>query len=492
MRYQAPTGSTDSNAGYIGKNPSLGQQGSRVPPKAIEQHQRELVHLIEFSGQSPSDADLQQVRKAIESMIAGTGDARSWRVVTGGPLTAPPGSPAEGEEYLVADSPTGAFAGQARKLARRLSSSWSFWPVAIGRVFRIGETTSYFQLGTGGWAAWDLGGLLDSRYLRKDVADAISTVGITTTFENLLVGPHTLAGFSRRIGFRQGGDAFESTTLYAVNGVLMRCVLDPATGTLVREPQRLEPGGLIETIGPTSAVRTSSRDTGGQFAELRNAAGLTVIADQAGERMRLSAAAQQINRAGTFRQIATENRLVSTGTGLTGGGDLSADRTLAVDTAWLSNQMAVRQVRGAHATAQAAIPLLGASAQPLTNVNGLDIATLSFTPLAADSILSIVANVMCGGGDSTNAADYRLVLFDGATRIAASHNASFGFGTSIALMWRLPAGSTTPRTFSLRAGYTTSTGFANATVASVNPSNSFGTSFTLSPSSGFTIFETRP
>lgn len=41
-------------------------------------------------------------------------------------LTAPPGAPAEGDRYIVAAAPTGAWAGQAGKIAIYQDGGWSF------------------------------------------------------------------------------------------------------------------------------------------------------------------------------------------------------------------------------------------------------------------------------------------------------------------------------------------------------------------------------
>lgn len=67
MLYNPPTGSTDPNAAFVGKNVAAGQQGSRIPPKAVETPQRELTRLIIESGQTPTNDDLRQVLKAIRS-----------------------------------------------------------------------------------------------------------------------------------------------------------------------------------------------------------------------------------------------------------------------------------------------------------------------------------------------------------------------------------------------------------------------------------------
>lgn len=63
----------------------------------------------------------------IEALLCG--ELKSSVVAT------PPGSPAEGDLYLVAGSPTGAWTGQAGKLALRLESSWQFRTVKGGMQF---------------------------------------------------------------------------------------------------------------------------------------------------------------------------------------------------------------------------------------------------------------------------------------------------------------------------------------------------------------------
>lgn len=63
MDYNAPSGSTDANADYVGKTAST--IGSKVPPKAVMLPQRELVNLIKAAGLVPANADPTQVAQAI-------------------------------------------------------------------------------------------------------------------------------------------------------------------------------------------------------------------------------------------------------------------------------------------------------------------------------------------------------------------------------------------------------------------------------------------
>lgn len=47
-------------------------------------------------------------------------------------LATPPGSPSNGDRYIVAASPTGAWAGQAGKLAVYYGAAWTFYTPKVG------------------------------------------------------------------------------------------------------------------------------------------------------------------------------------------------------------------------------------------------------------------------------------------------------------------------------------------------------------------------
>ncbi|WP_069880904.1 hypothetical protein [Bosea sp. BIWAKO-01] len=66
MLYQPPTGGA-ANDPYVGANPGAGIVGSKVPPKAIEHHQRELIALITKSNRTPSESVLTQVADSVRS-----------------------------------------------------------------------------------------------------------------------------------------------------------------------------------------------------------------------------------------------------------------------------------------------------------------------------------------------------------------------------------------------------------------------------------------
>lgn len=66
MQYNQPYGAAP-NAPYVNGDPSIGRAGSIPPAAAIENPQRELVQLISNALLTPTDADLQQVSRAIQT-----------------------------------------------------------------------------------------------------------------------------------------------------------------------------------------------------------------------------------------------------------------------------------------------------------------------------------------------------------------------------------------------------------------------------------------
>jgi hypothetical protein len=81
MLYNQPYGVSDPNAAYINGNPATGIAGSIPPAASIEFPQREIVNLINFATLAPSNSDLNQLAKAVQTqrvnwaLDTGTADA---------------------------------------------------------------------------------------------------------------------------------------------------------------------------------------------------------------------------------------------------------------------------------------------------------------------------------------------------------------------------------------------------------------------------------
>lgn len=67
-------------------------------------------------------------------------------------LTTPPASPAAGDTYIVAASPTGAWAGQAGKVAIWSGSAWVFGTPRVGWVAYIEDEGVLSAYKAAGWS----------------------------------------------------------------------------------------------------------------------------------------------------------------------------------------------------------------------------------------------------------------------------------------------------------------------------------------------------
>lgn len=60
---------TDPDAPYVNGDPRIGRRGSIPPFEAVDHPQREIVEVIEWSGQTPDHEDLEQLRKALQWLV---------------------------------------------------------------------------------------------------------------------------------------------------------------------------------------------------------------------------------------------------------------------------------------------------------------------------------------------------------------------------------------------------------------------------------------
>lgn len=98
-------------------------------------------------------------------------------------LATPPGSPADGDCYLVAASPTGAWSGQAGKIAYRLNTSWKFYTVIEGFTAWVNDENVF--IGYDG-AAWNTLSAPSGTYApaNPQIQSVASAATVTPTFSN--------------------------------------------------------------------------------------------------------------------------------------------------------------------------------------------------------------------------------------------------------------------------------------------------------------------
>ena len=73
-------------------------------------------------------------------------------------LTAPPATPAEGDRYIVASSPTGAWSGQAQKIAAYQDGAWIFYAPKEGWISWVADENIAAAFDGAAWTALSAGG----------------------------------------------------------------------------------------------------------------------------------------------------------------------------------------------------------------------------------------------------------------------------------------------------------------------------------------------
>lgn len=66
-------------------------------------------------------------------------------------LSAPPGSPSNGDTYIVGSSPTGAWAGEANSVAYFYGGAWYFYPPKEGWIAYLQDETTYRAYNGSAW-----------------------------------------------------------------------------------------------------------------------------------------------------------------------------------------------------------------------------------------------------------------------------------------------------------------------------------------------------
>ena len=164
MKYNAPYGVSDPNAGYINGNPAQGIQGSIPPAESIEYPQREIVNLITGNKFTPTNTDLMQVLEATRSQAANylldTGSVNTLSVTTNPPLAQyTPGLPLRVRVYAANTGDSTIDAGCGRVSVRRPDGS-ALQPhdLNAGGIAELVYDGTYFQMVNhlGGQAAGDV------------------------------------------------------------------------------------------------------------------------------------------------------------------------------------------------------------------------------------------------------------------------------------------------------------------------------------------------
>lgn len=93
-------------------------------------------------------------------------------------LTSPPGSPADGDCYIVAASPTGAWSGKAKNLAFYLNTAWAFVVPVEGTFAYLQDENKLYRYDGSAWGEYTAAGTAQTESIIIACSD--ETTAITT------------------------------------------------------------------------------------------------------------------------------------------------------------------------------------------------------------------------------------------------------------------------------------------------------------------------
>ena len=200
MKYVPPVGGA-VNDPYVDANPGSGIEGSPVPAAAIEHPMREILAVISAAGLAPSEADLTQLKKALDAVYAPIGSVSFFAMNT---------------------VPTGWLKANGATISRTVYASLF---AVIGTTFGAGDGATTFKIPDlrGEFPrGWDDGRGIDTgRSLGSSQTDDFKSHNHTTTYGTTISGG--------------GASAYYTTNLVTANSA----VLMQTTGGTETRPRNI-------------------------------------------------------------------------------------------------------------------------------------------------------------------------------------------------------------------------------------------------------------
>lgn len=119
------------------------------------------------AGQAVPETTVNEITRYIEAVAA--------RVVVDKDLTAPAGTEADGDCFIVAASPTGAWTGKAKYIAVKVSTAWVFIAPFAGLTFFVQDEAVNYRYSGSAWTAVASGGTAASLDYDTDVTLAANS-----------------------------------------------------------------------------------------------------------------------------------------------------------------------------------------------------------------------------------------------------------------------------------------------------------------------------
>ncbi len=198
-------------------------------------------------------------------------DALIQIVVQSAALSTPPATPAEGQRWIVASAPTGAWAGQAGKIAAWQDGAWAFYAPLDGwtAIDASADAMLIFNGETGTWGQLITGAFSDAAFTLQDDGDPTKQArfqigGFTTGATRSFTLPDVSANLAVLSGVAQ---TFQSTTTFSATTVTVgsstaASTLGIGTGATVNGATKTVNIGTGGVAGSTANVTIGSAVAG--------------------------------------------------------------------------------------------------------------------------------------------------------------------------------------------------------------------------------------
>lgn len=134
--------------GFRAENLVAGVAGTEVTAEWLNGIQEEILRVVTEAGLTPNSADWSQLWQALKAFGLSSGSrSRRWMAVISMSLSSAPGSPAEGDAYLIPAGATGIWAANVGKIAEWSGSAWTYFTPTDGHGIALPDGRIFERIG---------------------------------------------------------------------------------------------------------------------------------------------------------------------------------------------------------------------------------------------------------------------------------------------------------------------------------------------------------
>lgn len=134
--------------GFRAENLVAGVAGTEVTAEWLNGIQEEILRVVTEAGLTPNSADWSQLWQALKALgLSSAAKSRRWMAVISMSLSSAPGSPAEGDAYLIPAGATGIWAAKVGQIAEWTGAAWTYFTPTDGHGIALPDGRVFERLG---------------------------------------------------------------------------------------------------------------------------------------------------------------------------------------------------------------------------------------------------------------------------------------------------------------------------------------------------------